>query len=115
MGRIAVSDREIKDAVSATEGEMLELLSRLVEAPTTLGNEEPGQVIMAEAFGDLLGLEPPVYSVAYRSGMGTLYTAVYRPGSGSVEHRCPGVAWEHSFERVHEGRRAIRLLEPTAA
>lgn len=58
IGRVEVSDSEIADAVSTTEGEMLELLSRLVEAPTTLGNEEPGQVLMAETFGDLLGLEP---------------------------------------------------------
>ena len=60
-------------------------------------------------------LEPPVYSVAYGSGMGTLYTAVYRPGSGSVEYRWPGVAWEHSFEGIREGSRAIRLLDPAAA
>jgi hypothetical protein len=60
IGRVEVSDCEIADAVSATEGEMLRLLSRLVEASTS-------------------------------------------------------VAWEHSFERVREGRRAIRLLEPTAA
>ena len=52
---------------------------------------------------------------AYRSGMGTLYTAVYKPGSGSVEYRWPGVAWEHSFGHFREGRRTIRLLESTAA
>ena len=60
-------------------------------------------------------LEPPVYSVAYGSDMGTLYTAVYRPVSGSVEYRWPGVAWEHSFEGIREGSRAIRLLDPAAA
>jgi acetylornithine deacetylase len=54
----AVADREILDAVVAVEDEMLELLARLVEAPTTLGNEEPGQAIVEEAFRDLLGLEP---------------------------------------------------------
>ena len=37
---------------------MLELLGRLVEAPTTLGNEEPGQALMEEALRDLLALEP---------------------------------------------------------
>ncbi len=58
IGQVEVSDREIVDAVAAVEDEMLELLCRLVEAPTTLGNEEPGQVIMDEAFRDLLGLEP---------------------------------------------------------
>jgi acetylornithine deacetylase len=57
-GRVEVSDRELADVVAAGEQEMLDLLSRLVEAPTTLGNEEPGQVVMEEAFGELLGLEP---------------------------------------------------------
>lgn len=57
-GRVEVSDREIADAVAAVEGELLEFLVRLVEAPTTLGNEEPGQELMREAFRDLLGLEP---------------------------------------------------------
>jgi len=55
---VEVSDREIADAVAAVEGEMLELLCRLVEAPTTLGNEEPGQELIRDAFRDLLGLEP---------------------------------------------------------
>ena len=58
IGRVQVSDREIADAVAAVEDETFELLSRLVEAPTTLGNEEPGQEIMESAFRELLGLEP---------------------------------------------------------
>ena len=58
IARVEVSDHEIADAVAAVEGEMLEVLARLVEAPTTLGNEEPGQVIMAGTFRGLLGLEP---------------------------------------------------------
>ena len=53
-----IADREILDAVAAVEGELLELLARLVEAPTTLGNEEPGQAVMDEAFRELVGLEP---------------------------------------------------------
>ena len=58
IGRVEVSDGELADVVAAGEPEMLELLSRLVEAPTTLGNEEPGQEIVEEAFRNLLGLEP---------------------------------------------------------
>ena len=54
----APSDREILDAVGAHEAEMVDLLRRLVEVPTTLGNEEPGQAAMEEAFRDLLGLQP---------------------------------------------------------
>lgn len=36
---------------------MLELLERLVAAPTVLGDEEPGQALIADAFAEL-GLEP---------------------------------------------------------
>ena len=55
---MSLSDREILDAVASVESEMLDLLTRLVEAPTTLGNEELGQVVVEGAFRDLLGLEP---------------------------------------------------------
>ena len=54
----APSDREILDAVAAHEGEIVGLLVQLVGAPTTLGNEEPGQTVMEEALRDLLDLEP---------------------------------------------------------
>lgn len=57
-GSVEVSDREIADAVVAIENQMLELLTELVEAPTTLGNEEAGQQIVEHAYRDLLGLEP---------------------------------------------------------
>ncbi len=57
-GRVDVADAEIVDAVAGTEVEMLELLARLVEAPTVLGNEELGQALMAEAFREIAGLEP---------------------------------------------------------
>lgn len=56
--RVEVSDREIADAVAAVEDEMLDLLARLVEAPTTVGNEELGQEIIELAYRDLIGLEP---------------------------------------------------------
>jgi acetylornithine deacetylase len=58
LERMDVSDREIVDAVAAVGNEMLELLCQLVEVPTTIGNEEPGQQLMEEAYRDLLGLEP---------------------------------------------------------
>jgi len=54
---VSVADAEIAAAVAAEAAAMEDLLCRLVEAPTTLGNEEPGQEIMAEAFA-ALGLEP---------------------------------------------------------
>ena len=67
-----------------------------------------------QSFADAF-LRPPLYSDAYDSGMGTLYTAVYKPLRGSVEYRWPALAWEHSFDRFREGSRTIRLLETTAA
>ena len=48
---------------------MLELLERLVAAPTVLGGEEPGQKVIADAFAEL-GLEPvdvPMDAAALRS------------------------------------------------
>jgi acetylornithine deacetylase len=53
----AISDGAILEAVAAEAGWMENLLVRLVEAPTTLGNEEPGQEIMENAFGEC-GLNP---------------------------------------------------------
>jgi acetylornithine deacetylase len=48
---------EIAAAVEAEREWMEELLARLVAAETTLGNEEAGQALIAEAFADC-GLEP---------------------------------------------------------
>jgi acetylornithine deacetylase len=50
-------DGRILEAIVAQADWMAEVLARLVQAPTTLGNEESGQVLMAEAFREL-GLEP---------------------------------------------------------
>jgi acetylornithine deacetylase len=50
-------DAEIMSAVAAEEPAMVALLAELVEAPTLLGHEAPGQAIMRRAFAEL-GLEP---------------------------------------------------------
>ncbi len=52
-----VGDDELARAVAAESEAMEDLLVRLVETPTTLGNEEPGQVLMEAALRDA-GLEP---------------------------------------------------------
>lgn len=52
-----VSDRDLSAAVAAGAEWMEALLFRLVEAQTTLGNEEPGQVVVEEALREL-GLDP---------------------------------------------------------
>ena len=50
-------DDDILAAVAAEEAAMVDLLTALVEAPTVLGAEAPGQAIMRRAFAGL-GLEP---------------------------------------------------------
>ena len=48
---------ELLAAVVDEAGSGVDLLRRLVEQPTVLGNEEPGQAVMAEAYREL-GLHP---------------------------------------------------------
>jgi acetylornithine deacetylase len=52
-----MTDAEVLDAVAAEAGWMEELLVRLVEAPTVLGDEEAGQAVIEAAWRDC-GLEP---------------------------------------------------------
>ena len=62
-------------------------------------------------------LEPPLYSRAYAAGFGTLYTAVYRPATGTIEYHWPGAHWRQSFDAFEEGRRVIAIgqkLEPSS-
>jgi acetylornithine deacetylase len=55
--RGVIAQRELAAAVSAEEPALVDLLRQLVEAQTTLGNEEPGQHVMREAFSEA-GLAP---------------------------------------------------------
>ena len=52
-----VDTAEVAAAVAAESTYMEDVLCRLIEAPTVLGNEEPGQDVMREAFREI-GLEP---------------------------------------------------------
>jgi acetylornithine deacetylase len=52
-----MNDEALLAAVAVEQGWMEDLLVRLVEAPTVLGDEEPGQQIMEQAFADC-GLAP---------------------------------------------------------
>ena len=42
-------------------------------------------------------LEPPVRATAYTRGFGTLYTAEYLPGEGSVVYHWPGRSWRRGL------------------
>lgn len=51
---------------------------------------------------------PPLYRTDYRGGLGTLYTALFRPERGIVEYRWPGQdAWIQSFGTFTEGTRHL--------
>jgi predicted choloylglycine hydrolase len=47
-------------------------------------------------------LKPPLYSLAFDRGFGTLYTAAYRPRLGEVDYLWPGRRWDKSFRRFDE-------------
>ena len=67
-----------------------------------------------EAFADAF-LDPPLYSTAYESGFGTLFTSVYRPQDGRAWYRWPSYAWEQSFDRFVEGTHEEVLAEGSVA
>lgn len=60
-------------------------------------------------------LQPPLFSLDYASGQGTLYTALYKPAAGVAEYRWPGLAWPQSLHVFGEGSRTVQLLEEFAA
>jgi predicted choloylglycine hydrolase len=60
-------------------------------------HEEPAENFIA-AF-----LKPPLYSLAFTRGFGTLYTAVYWPAAGRARYCWPGSVWPQSLEEFREG------------
>ena len=68
--------------------------------------ERPDPDAVAEAF-----LRPPLRSVDYAGGFGTLYTADYRPERGELHYRWPGTTWTRTFDST-DGE--IRLDVPAA-
>ena len=61
---------------------------------------------LVEAF-----LEPPLYSTAFSTGFGTIYTAAYYPAEGRAEYRWPGFTWSQSFDEFVEGERTQTFTE----
>ncbi len=54
-------------------------------------------------------LHPPLYQTSWLRGYGTLYTAAYRPRSGTVELLWPGQRWLQHIDAFAEGERRIRF------
>ena len=68
----------------------------------------------SERFADAF-LRAPLFSTAYDSGWGTLYTAVYHPVDGVVEYRWPTHTWRLGFGSFTQAEHTEVLAEPTAA
>lgn len=58
-------------------------------------------------------LQPPLYNTDYAGGFGTLYTAAYRPDSGTVEYHWPGSVWRRTFDTPDGTHQAV-LGEPAS-
>ncbi|MEU5607643.1 C45 family peptidase [Streptomyces sparsogenes] len=54
-------------------------------------------------------LKPPLYQTAYGKGLGTVYTAHYRPSEGRVTYYWPGESWEQSFDDFAPGSRTVTI------
>ena len=68
-------------------------------------HEEPAEEFIA-AF-----LKPPLYSLAFARGFGTLYTAVYWPRNGEARYCWPGKAWPQTLSNFSEGMVDIQYPE----
>jgi predicted choloylglycine hydrolase len=68
--------------------------------------EEPGidRRRLIDAF-----MRPPLRFTRYREGLGTLYTAVYRPAEGVVEYHWPDTTWRQSFDDFVAGARTVNV------
>ena len=56
-----------------------------------------------------------LFSTAYDSGWGTLYTAVYHPVDGVVDYRWPTHTWRLGFGSYAQAEHTEVLAEPTTA
>ena len=65
-----------------------------------------------DAIGGMLA--PPMHSNRYDAGFGTLYTAIYRPGPGTVEYRWPHAKSRQSLEAFREESFEVQLANVEA-
>ena len=74
--------------------------------------QDPG--MDAGSFEDAF-LRSPLFSTAYGSGFGTLYTAAYRPAEGAVDVRWHSHSWRLAFEEFEEAEHIEVLAEGSIA
>ncbi|MCG6883917.1 MAG: C45 family autoproteolytic acyltransferase/hydrolase [Silicimonas sp.] len=58
-------------------------------------------------------LKPPLYSTAFSSGFGTLYSAAYRPHARTLDIHWPDRVWSKSFKSFTED--SVRVAFPASA
>lgn len=56
-------------------------------------------------------LRPPLYSTAFSSGFGTLYTAAYMPADGIMQVWWPQHVWQHGFDDFTAGSQFVLIPE----
>jgi predicted choloylglycine hydrolase len=54
-------------------------------------------------------LRSPLYQDNFDEGLGTIYTAHYRPAEGRVTYHWPGERWEQSFDDFAQGTRTVTI------
>jgi predicted choloylglycine hydrolase len=60
-------------------------------------------------------MQAPLFSTAYTSGFGTLYTAAYRPVDGVADYIWPSNEWRLSFDSFFESEHTEELEEGSVA
>ena len=60
-------------------------------------------------------LRAPLFSTAYGSGFGTLYTVTYRPAEGVADFRWPAFGWRLGFDAFEEAEHTEVLAEGSVA
>jgi predicted choloylglycine hydrolase len=88
--------------------------TRTIERERSIVRSLEDETQTVEGFADAF-LRAPLFSTAYESGWGTLYTAVYRPLEGVVDFRWPTHTWRLGFESFTVAEHTEVLAEGSAA
>jgi predicted choloylglycine hydrolase len=88
--------------------------TRTIERERCIVNLLDDISLTADGFVDAF-LKAPLFSTAYASGFGTLYTASYLPVEGAVEFRWPAHTWRLGFDAFLPGEHTEVLAEGSVA
>ena len=88
--------------------------TRTIERERCLVGLLEDEEMTAEGFVEAF-MQAPLFSTAYTSGFGTLYTAAYRPADGVAVYRWPSNSWSLSFDSFVENEHTEVLAEGSVA